>query len=57
MIDIREQLDGLALAGEFIPQRPKGMHRSRYRALVKQHDELRAKLVSVELAKYANRQT
>lgn len=56
MIGIREQLDGLALAGEFIPQRPKGMHRSRYRALLTLHNELNTKLRSVELAKYADRQ-
>jgi hypothetical protein len=48
MIGIGEQLDGLALAGAFIPKRPKGMHQSRYRALVMRHDELEGKLVEAE---------
>jgi hypothetical protein len=48
MVSIREQLDGLALAGEFFPKRPKGMHRSRYRALVKRHAAMEAKLVEAE---------
>lgn len=49
MIGIREQLDGLAIAGEFIPERPKGMHRSRYRALVARHNWLAAKLAQAEI--------
>lgn len=55
MIGIREQLDGLTVADAFIPQRPKGMHRSRYRALVNRHAEICTKLDRAERLKYIDR--